>query len=111
MSNQNESPRDNVRDLFNELAREGKIPSKSNPMPTATKTGHTAYPTQKGVAYRVTYPKGRQLTYVKEVVGSMLLPNGFHAQKCEDTIRRRFRTANAFRAYGQDGSVFFCGSL
>lgn len=72
----------------------------------------TKYPTQYGRAYLVKHGTGKKLhTYTKELLGSMLLPNGFHAQKCEDTIRRRFRAANSFRVYDQDGSIFFCGSL
>lgn len=71
------------------------------------------FPTLKGVAFRLRYPKGWRLgdSPLRENLGAILLPNGFHAQKCENTVRRRFKDANAFRIYDQDGSVFFCGSL
>lgn len=69
----------------------------------------TKHPTLKGTAHRIVRngPHG----YQRVPVGAMLLPNGFHAQKCEDTLRARFPKADAFRVYGNDGCVFFCGSL
>jgi hypothetical protein len=69
------------------------------------------FPTQKGVAFVITYEKGRSGVYTKRKLGALLLPNGFHSQKCENTIRRKFRDANAFRVYSRDGQWFFGGSL
>ncbi len=68
------------------------------------------YPTQKGVAFIVTVSKDRN-EVTRKKVGARLLPNGFHAQKCENTVRRSFPSANAFRIYGNDGFNYFCGSL
>lgn len=67
------------------------------------------YPTHKGVAFVITYPKGRE--YQRRKVGAMLIPNGFYCEDAERAIRRRFPMANAFRLYGQEGNCFFCGSL
>lgn len=67
------------------------------------------HPTQRGAAYRVIRKKGVYLGL--EFIGAMLLPNGFHAEKCAETIRWKFRGADAFRVYGQDGAVYFCGSI
>ncbi len=79
-------------------------------METNLASGKSKYPTQAGRVYVLRYGKKNQLLS-KEPIGFMLLPNGFHAQKCEDTLRRRFPMGNAFRAYDQNGSIFFCGSL
>lgn len=67
------------------------------------------HPTLKGVAFRLLYRKG---TFIgREKLGAMLLPNGFHAEKCESTVRRKFPAASAFRIYDNDGAIYFCGSL
>jgi hypothetical protein len=73
----------------------------------------TTYPTLKGVAYVIRYPKGHKPgeDYTRENIGSMLLPNSYFADQCEGAVSRKFREANAFRVYGNDGTVFFCGSL
>lgn len=67
------------------------------------------YPAQKGIAYCITYPKTGG--YIRRKVGEMPLPKDWHAQQCEDEIRRTFSKANAFRLYDETGELYFCGSL
>jgi hypothetical protein len=72
----------------------------------------TPFPTLKLVAFRVTYPPRKPAgTYERTNLGSMLLPNCYFCDDAERMARSRFRDANAFRLYGNDGRVFFCGSL
>lgn len=67
------------------------------------------FPTQKAVAFVISYPKGKP--YQRRKVGSMLLPNGFFCEDCERAVRRRSPAANSFRLYGQEGQWWFSGSL
>jgi hypothetical protein len=71
----------------------------------------TEYENTKGVAYRVSYPKGRSNVYQKENLGSIELPAEIFADDGENAVRAAFPKANAFRLYGVDGSVWFCGTL
>jgi hypothetical protein len=71
------------------------------------------FPTLRAVAYRLVYgPKWKMGQSPEKIrIGAMLLPNCYFVDQCERAIRRKFKDANAFRIYGNDGDRFFSGSL
>lgn len=73
------------------------------------------YPTQKALAYRVTYPKRPKgwngASYERTKLGFVLVAPGAHADQCEAETRRAFPNANSFRVFDVTGECWFSGNF